>query len=182
VLKYLSRPFKSTERPSKMREQRSGIPEPRPSRRPPSRSPNLRNPKRTHRPYSHRRCLARRLPPNHSPRADGPACRREIDQRLSFCDPVNLWRPNLRPQFTSSSRCFIFEGHRAHAESTAAGALAFAGGCRLRRSRRLNAAARGPDPASADKPRPRAARRPSSGTARCRSSLESRPRGPSRRA
>jgi hypothetical protein len=26
----------------------------------------------------------------------------EIDQRLSFCDPVNLWRPNLRPQFTSS--------------------------------------------------------------------------------
>ena len=26
----------------------------------------------------------------------------EIDQRLSFWDPVKLWRPNFRPQFTSS--------------------------------------------------------------------------------
>jgi hypothetical protein len=49
---------------------------PRPSRRPPSRSPNLRNPRRTHRPYSDRRCLARRLPPYHSSRADGPDRRR----------------------------------------------------------------------------------------------------------
>jgi hypothetical protein len=51
-------------------------PRPRPSRRPPSRSPNLRNPRRSHRPYSHRRCLARRRPPEHSSRADGPDCRR----------------------------------------------------------------------------------------------------------
>jgi hypothetical protein len=41
----------------------------------------------------------------------------EIDQRLSFCDPVNLWRPTLAPQFTSS---FILRGyHRAHATSVA---------------------------------------------------------------
>ena len=52
-------------------------PAPAPAQRPPrSRSPNLRKPRRNRRPYSHRRCLACRLPPDHSSRADGPDCRR----------------------------------------------------------------------------------------------------------
>ena len=34
----------------------------------------------------------------------------EIDQRLSFCDPVNLWRPNLRPQVHFELTLLHFEG------------------------------------------------------------------------
>ena len=45
---------------------------PRPRSRPLSRSPNPRNPARGHRLCGHRRCLSRRLPPDHSPRGDGP--------------------------------------------------------------------------------------------------------------
>ena len=59
---------------------------PRPRRRPLSRSPPPHNPGRSHRLCGHRRCLARRLPPDHSPRADGPG---PIEHTRAF-DPIQI--------------------------------------------------------------------------------------------